>query len=506
MTTRNSAATIGIPLLAVWYGLHVLLALAAIVLRVYQAALVKFEPSVVLPMSAQLVLMAALAVFWAVIAYGMALRRGHARLLAVIDNLLLIGAAGALAGWELLQRTPGGLLWLVVAGLVAVALWRSGRAGGLLGAALVLAVLVGGAYVQVVLEANPAQPETLAPLGALQWAMLAAVIALVLLRLLGDWERSFVIGVRDERVVTIALITPSLLLIVIFVYAFIAWSGWVSLSQWDGIQPNYAWKGLANYANLFASVRFQIDMRNTVFFTVVFITACLSVGLFLAVLLDQHLPGEGLFRSIFLFPMAISFVVTGVVWRWLLNPGSSVQDATGVNLLLHQLGFTSFNFRWFIDATVWPGTPIGSIQCCVPMGMTAIVLAAAWQMSGYTMALYLAGLRAIPEELREAARVDGASELQIYRHIVLPLLQPITLSAVIILGHISLKIFDLVAVITPDGGPGFITDVPALNMFQIIYKANRYADGAAIATVMLLTVAVLVVPYLISSARSEVQQ
>jgi glucose/mannose transport system permease protein len=139
------------------------------------------------------------------------------------------------------------------------------------------------------------------------------------------------------------------------------------------------------------------------------------------------------------------------------------------------------------------------------MGMIAIVLAAAWQMSGYTMALYLAGLRGIPEELREAARVDGASELQIYRHIILPMLQPITLSAIIILGHISLKIFDLVAVITPVGGPAFITDVPALHMFQIIFKAQRYADGAAIAMVMLVTVAVLVVPYLIYSARTEVQ-
>jgi glucose/mannose transport system permease protein len=409
----------------------------------------------------------------------------------------------AVAIWQLLLALPAGLLWLLALLLLAAWLLRSGRLSGLSAGAVLMVAVLAAAGVQAVLagDSPAAVLANLAPLAGV------ALVALGLAWFLGASEDAFVMGVSDERIVVVTLLAPSLIAIAIFVYAFIAWSGWVSLSRWDGITPNYAWNGLANYVELFANARFQADLRNTTFFTLVFIVACLSVGLLLAVLLDQRLPGEGLFRGIYLFPMAISFVVTGVVWRWLLNPGSASAEVTGINLLLHQIGLTAFNFRWYIDTTVWPpDLRVGAIRCCVPMGMTAIVLAAAWQMSGYTMALYLAGLRAIPEELREAARVDGAGEIAIYRHIVLPLLQPITLSAIIILGHISLKIFDLVAVITPDGGPGFITDVPALHMFQIIYKANRYADGAAIATVMLVSVAVLVVPYLVYSVRTEVER
>jgi glucose/mannose transport system permease protein len=141
----------------------------------------------------------------------------------------------------------------------------------------------------------------------------------------------------------------------------------------------------------------------------------------------------------------------------------------------------------------------------VPLAMLPVVVAAVWQMSGFTMAMYLAGLRGIPEELREAARVDGASEWQIFRRITLPLLQPITLSAVIILGHISLKIFDLIMTQT-GGGPGNATDVPGIFMYETTFKSNKYAEGGAVAIVMLLMVAVLVVPYLLYNRRTETEQ
>ena len=127
-------------------------------------------------------------------------------------------------------------------------------------------------------------------------------------------------------------------------------------------------------------------------------------------------------------------------------------------------------------------------------------------MSGFTMAMYLAGLRTIPDELREAARVDGASEWQIYRYIILPMLSGVTLSAVIVLGHISLKVFDLVMAITQEGGQGYSADVPALNMWYTTFRALRFGRGAAIAIIILLTVAILVVPYLIYTLRSEVEQ
>ncbi|RPI32937.1 MAG: sugar ABC transporter permease [Chloroflexota bacterium] len=309
---------------------------------------------------------------------------------------------------------------------------------------------------------------------------------------------------RDQWI-SIALVSPSLLAIAIFVYGFIGWSLLASVSRWDGIVPDFTFVGLRNYLRLFGDARFQIDLRNTVFFTVAFLVSCLVIGLFLAIVLDQRIKGENIFRSVFLFPMALSFIVTGVVWRWLLNPGNEASGAVGINLLIHKLGMPWFRFGWFTDPTIWPGIPFGDIELFIPLGMIAIVLAAFWQMSGYTMALYLAALRGIPEELREAARVDGATEVQIYRFIILPILQPITLSAVIILGHISLKIFDLVYAMTPGGGPAFVTDVPGLYMFKTVFQGNHYALGAAISIIMLLLVAVLIVPYLIYSFRTEVQ-
>ncbi|MDQ7844286.1 MAG: sugar ABC transporter permease, partial [Armatimonadota bacterium] len=205
------------------------------------------------------------------------------------------------------------------------------------------------------------------------------------------------------------------------------------------------------------------------------------LGLLLAVLLDQRVRGEGFFRNVYLFPMSISFIVSGTAWQWLLNP------STGVNLLLEMAGLGRLRSPWFTDPKI---------------AIYSVVLAAVWQMSGFTMAMYLAGLRGISDELREAARVDGASEWQLYRHVILPLLNPITLSAVIVLGHISLKIFDLVFAMT-GSGPAFSTDVPGIFMFETTFRGNRFAEGAAVAIVMLLMVAVVVIPYLVWSARAE---
>ena len=253
-----------------------------------------------------------------------------------------------------------------------------------------------------------------------------------------------------ERVIAVLLISPSALAIAVFVYGFIAFTGFASLTKWDRLLPDFSLVGLSNYQKLFALPRFQIDLRNTVGFTILFLIVCLVAGFLLAFLLDQRIRGEGIFRSIYLFPMAISFIVTGVAWRWLLNPGNPELGATGVNLLFEKVGLGFLKWGWFTDPTVWHippdslvGQGLGKIglgalatpSFGISAGVVSLVLAAAWQMSGYTMAMYLAGLRAIPDELREAARVDGASELQILWNIILPLLRPITLSAVIILGY-----------------------------------------------------------------------
>ena len=317
--------------------------------------------------------------------------------------------------------------------------------------------------------------------------------------------------VFSEQAAAIALIVPSLVAVAIFVYGFIGWSALVSVSEWDTVRPDYTYVGLRNFRDLFDNFRFQIDIRNTVVFTVFFVGACLVIGFVVASILDRHIMGEGLFRSIYLFPMAVSFIVTGVVWRWLLAPRA------GVNILFDKAGADALENGWYTNPDVvyvHASSPLGeALQAVglgfladanfgIPLAMFSVVIAATWQMSGFVMVMYLAGLRAIPEEIKEAARVDGASELQIQRHISLPLLRPVTLSAMIILGHQSLKIFDLVVSMTRRG-PGFATDVPALYMFETTFQGNRFSHGAAISIVMLLAVSVLVVPYLFWSLRKE---
>jgi glucose/mannose transport system permease protein len=297
--------------------------------------------------------------------------------------------------------------------------------------------------------------------------------------------------IQRDRLLAVALITPSVVAIAVFVYGFIGWTLRAAVSSWEGLLPTNDFVGLDNFITLLRNPRFQIDIRNTAIFTVLFLGACLAIGLLLAILLDQRPRGESIFRSIYLFPMAISFIVTGVVWRWLLNPATSLERLSGINLLFHGAGLDFLISPWYTDPH---------------LGIAAIVLPAVWQMSGFTMALYLAGLRSVPDELREAARVDGANEAQIYFRIVLPMLKPVTLSAVIMLGHVSLKIFDLVMAITQEGGEGYSADVPALNMWYTAFRALRFARGAAIAVIILATVAVLIIPYLTYTMRSEVEQ
>ncbi|HUV92115.1 MAG TPA: sugar ABC transporter permease [Anaerolineales bacterium] len=295
---------------------------------------------------------------------------------------------------------------------------------------------------------------------------------------------------RKDRTLSILLVLPSVIAMFIFIYGFIGFTAYSSLSNWHKLKPDFTFVGFDNYTRLFKSQRFIIDMQNTFTFTLLFLIVTIVLGFLLAVVLDQNIKGESIFRNIFLFPMALSYIVTGVVWRWLLAPGTILTGPSGINILFDKFGLGFLKSGWYTDPDI---------------GIKAVVIAATWQMAGYIMALYLAGMRAIPEEMREAARVDGATVTQVYRFIVIPLLRPITLSAVIILGHISLKIFDLIVSMTGPG-TGFSTDVPALFMFDTTFRGNRFAQGSAIAMVLLLLVALLVVPYLVSSYREEVQR
>jgi glucose/mannose transport system permease protein len=293
---------------------------------------------------------------------------------------------------------------------------------------------------------------------------------------------------QNETLLAIALLLPSIVAVAIFVYGFIGWSVRASLSQWQGLLPDYTFVGLKQYSNLILhDPRFRIDVRNTAVFTVLFLSGCIGIGLGLAILLDQKLRGEALFRGIFLFPLSISFIASGVVWGWLMNPATG-NRITGINLIFQSVGLAFLISKWHSTAP--------------PLGMAFTVIPAVWQLSGFAMALYLGGIRSIPEEIREAARVDGATEAEIYRYIILPMLQPVTLSAIIILGHMSLKIFDLIVAL---GHKDLRVDVPGIYMWTTTFDGTNYARGAAIGILMLLSVAVLVVPYLVYSMRTETE-
>lgn len=328
-----------------------------------------------------------------------------------------------------------------------------------------------------------------------------------------------------ERVASVLLLLPSLIALAIFVYGFIGSTVFVSFTKWEGAAPDLTLVGLRNYQRLFLgagtdAVRFHIDIRNEIGFTVLFLTSCIVIGFGLAALLDRRIRGEGIFRGVFLFPNAIAFIVTGVAWRWILTPGDVATGPVGVNLLLERAGLGFLKSQWFTDPTVLhisPTSQFGQLLNQVGLGflanpdigyalaVTSLVIAATWQFSGYTMALYLAGLRSIPDELREAAQIDGATEWQVQRYVILPLLKPVTLTVVIILGHISLKIYDLVVAMTGGVSAGFATDVPALNMWKTTFDATLFGQGAAIGIILLILVATLIIPYLRSQMRAETQ-
>ena len=275
--------------------------------------------------------------------------------------------------------------------------------------------------------------------------------------------------IKGDKWTPILFITPSIVAVGIFIYGFIGWTSFISFTKWNNVLPDYTLAGFENYRKLFANMRFQIDLQNTLVFTVIFVIFSLLIGLLLAVLIDQRIKGEGIFRNLFLLPMAVSFIVSGVIWRWLFNPGSIQLGNIGINQLFEKIGLNFLICGWYTDPDI---------------GIKAVAIAAVWQFSGYTMALYLAGLRGIPLELREAAAIDGANQWKIFYYITLPFLKPITFGAIIILGHISLKIFDLVVAMT-GSGPAFSSDVPAFFMYDTTFRGNHFAQGASIAIILL---------------------
>lgn len=286
---------------------------------------------------------------------------------------------------------------------------------------------------------------------------------------------------RADMALAVLVILPSIIAVAIFIYGFIAWTFYISVTDWNSSVVDFTFVGLKNWTRLVNDPRFHKDLRNLLFYAIGFMSQCIIIGFTLASLLDQKIKGEALFRTVFIFPFAVSGIVTGVTWQWLMQP------STGVNLLFVKIGMEWFRPAW---------------HSSIEYGIWAITIAAAWQFSGYVMALYLAGLRGIPNELREAAAIDGAGTWATYRYIIIPLLMPVTFTAIVLTGMNSIRVFDVVASMGGPG-PGNSLDTLALNMYQTTFNAYRFSLGAAIGSVMLVLAIFLVIPYLMSMQRES---
>ena len=278
------------------------------------------------------------------------------------------------------------------------------------------------------------------------------------------------------------VLAPSFAIILLFVYGFILWTVYLSLTH-SRMMPVYTLTGFDSYERLFAQPSWWMALKNIAIFGVLYVVICVGLGLTLAILLDQKIRIEGVLRPIYLYPMAVSFIVTGTAWKWFLNPG------TGLEKTMHDWGWTSFHFDWLVNAD---------------MAIYTIVIAGVWQATGFCMAMFLAGLRGIDGEIMKAAQIDGASTYATYRRIVIPALRPVFLSAFIVLTHMAIKSYDLVIALT-GGGPGNATELPSTFMYSYTFTRNQMSVGAASAVIMLMTVAAIIVPYLYSELRERKQ-
>jgi len=279
------------------------------------------------------------------------------------------------------------------------------------------------------------------------------------------------------------VLAPSFLAIILFVYGFIAWTAWVSFTK-SRLMPKYDIVGFIQYDRLFDSPRWDVAINNLFIFGFLFILISMFLGLIIAIFLDQKIRIEGALRTIYLYPMALSLIVTGTAWKWMLNPG------LGLEAVIKNLGFNNFTFDWLINPD---------------FAIYTVVIAGVWQASGFVMALFLAGLRSVDQEILKAAQVDGVPTVKIYTAIIIPSMTPVFLSAFIVLAHLAIKSFDLVIALT-GGGPGYATDLPATYMYTMAFSRGDIGQAASSAIIMMIVVFSVVVPYLYSELRNKNDQ
>jgi glucose/mannose transport system permease protein len=283
------------------------------------------------------------------------------------------------------------------------------------------------------------------------------------------------------------VLAPSFLLVLVFVYGFNLWTLFLSFTNSKAF-PTTNLIGFTNYLRLW-NWTFETDppsnwytaLINMGLFGGLYIFFCLFLGLVLAILLDQKIRGEGILRPIYLYPLALSFIVTGTAWKLFLDPGIGLEKA------MHDWGWASFHFDWVVNP---------------PMMIYCVAIAGVWQTSGFVMAMFLAGLRGVDGEILKAAQIDGASAYQTYRRIVIPIIRPVFFSALIVLAHMAIKSYDLVLSVTGKN-PGGAAELPSTFMYSYTFTRNQMAVGSTSAVIMLMTIAAIMVPYIYSETKEK---
>lgn len=279
----------------------------------------------------------------------------------------------------------------------------------------------------------------------------------------------------------LALIPMAITVFVVYIGS-VLWSFRVSLSS-SRTFPASDFVGVYQYVKLFHTERWTISLQNAAIFGVLFIITCLVLGFLLAVFMDQRIRGEGIFRTIFLYPYAMSFVATGLVWQWVLNPGLGIQET------VRRLGFVGFRFDWIVDQD---------------MAIYTIVIASVWQASGLAMALILAGLRGVDDEIWKAARIDGIPRWRVYLSIVIPMIAPSIATVAVLLSVSVVKLYDAVVSMT-QGGPGTATEVPAKFIMDYLFGRANIGLASAGSTVMLVIVILFLLPWLYMRRKASLK-
>jgi len=276
------------------------------------------------------------------------------------------------------------------------------------------------------------------------------------------------------------VLIPCIVIVVYFIWGFAGYTAYLSFTK-STFLPNHQLIGWHNYETLLQDPRWWVAYANMFIFGGLYVAACVIFGALLAVLLDLTTKGETLFRTLYLYPMSLSLIVTGLAWQWLLNPTSGIQQ------IVRDMGFEEFNFNWLVS---------------VDYAIYMVVFAAVWNGTGFIMILFLAGIKSIDKEIWQSARIDRIPTWRVYFYIILPQLRTILLTAIMLLGFQVVRSFDVVVALT-NGGPGYASDVPARYVFEYFFTRSKIGQGAAAAMIMVVTMIAIILPYLYFEIRRK---